>query len=74
MVQCRRNFKIDEYDLFVNLILIILQIHNYTGTAVIVVSCVTKDQPYEPHPHNLVGRDCKRGVCTLKVKDTNVIR
>lgn len=50
-----------------------IKIHNYTGTAVIVVSCVTKDQPYEPHPHNLVGRDCKRGVCTLKVKDTNVI-
>jgi hypothetical protein len=41
---------------------------------VIVVSCVTKDPPYEPHPHNLVGKDCKRGVCTLKVKDTNVIR
>ncbi|XP_061167101.1 putative transcription factor p65 homolog [Saccostrea echinata] len=50
-----------------------IKIHNYNGTAVIVVSCVTKDQPYEPHPHNLVGRDCKRGVCTLKVKDTNVI-
>ncbi|KAJ8309232.1 hypothetical protein KUTeg_014106 [Tegillarca granosa] len=50
-----------------------IKIHNHIGTAVIVVSCVTKDQPYEPHPHNLVGRDCKRGVCTLKVKDTNVI-
>ncbi|XP_022332457.2 putative transcription factor p65 homolog [Crassostrea virginica] len=50
-----------------------IKINNYTGTAVIVVSCVTKDTPYEPHPHNLVGRDCKRGVCTLKVKDTNVI-
>lgn len=50
-----------------------IKIHNYQGVAVIVVSCVTKDQPYEPHPHNLVGKDCKRGVCTLKVKDTNVI-
>ncbi|KAK3093326.1 hypothetical protein FSP39_014150 [Pinctada imbricata] len=50
-----------------------IKIHNYTGTAVIVVSCVTKDTPYDPHPHNLVGRDCKRGVCTLKVKDTNTI-
>lgn len=27
-----------------------IKIHNYTGTAVIVVSCVTKDQPYEPTP------------------------
>ncbi|XP_069116002.1 putative transcription factor p65 homolog isoform X1 [Argopecten irradians] len=50
-----------------------IKIVNYTGTAVVVVSCVTKDAPYEPHPHNLVGRDCKRGVCTLKVKDTNTI-
>nr|AGI44585.1 transcription factor Rel [Azumapecten farreri] len=50
-----------------------IKIVNYTGTAVVVVSCVTKDTPYEPHPHNLVGRDCKRGVCTLKVKDTNTI-
>lgn len=50
-----------------------IKIHNYQGVAVIVVSCVTKDPPYEPHPHNLVGKDCKRGVCTLKVKDTNVI-
>lgn len=50
-----------------------IKIVNYTGTAVVVVSCVTKDTPYEPHPHNLVGRDCKRGVCTLKVKDTNTV-
>lgn len=50
-----------------------IKIHNYQGVAVIVVSCVTKDPPHEPHPHNLVGKDCKRGVCTLKVKDTNVI-
>ncbi|XP_033733822.1 putative transcription factor p65 homolog [Pecten maximus] len=50
-----------------------IKIMNYTGTAVVVVSCVTKDAPYEPHPHNLVGRDCKRGVCTLKVKDTNTV-
>ncbi|XP_052058912.1 putative transcription factor p65 homolog isoform X2 [Mytilus californianus] len=50
-----------------------IKIHQYQGVAVIVVSCVTKDHPYEPHPHNLVGKDCKRGVCTLKVKDTNVI-
>ncbi|XP_021347356.1 putative transcription factor p65 homolog isoform X2 [Mizuhopecten yessoensis] len=50
-----------------------IKIVNYSGTAVVVVSCVTKDAPYEPHPHNLVGRDCKRGVCTLKVKDTNTV-
>jgi c-Rel proto-oncogene protein len=33
-----------------------------------VVSCVTKDEPYRPHPHNLVGREgCKKGVCTMEI-------
>ncbi|KAL8566803.1 hypothetical protein ACOMHN_052201 [Nucella lapillus] len=52
-----------------------IKIHNYRGQAIIVVSCVTKDQPprCKPHPHSLVGKDCKKGVCTVKVKDANVI-
>lgn len=50
-----------------------IKIHNYNGPAVIVVSCVTKDEPYKPHPHNLVGKDCKKGVCTLRIRDTNVV-
>lgn len=34
----------------------------------VVVSCVTKDEPYMTHPNNLVGRrDCVNGVCTVKV-------
>lgn len=46
------------------------QIVGYTGRAVVVVSCVTKDPPYRPHPHNLVGREgCKKGVCTLEVNN-----
>ncbi|XP_058801097.1 transcription factor SPT20 homolog isoform X2 [Phymastichus coffea] len=41
-----------------------IRIVDYKGTAVIVVSCVTKDKPYRAHPHNLVGRMlCKNGVC-----------
>ncbi|XP_054260955.1 embryonic polarity protein dorsal-like isoform X3 [Macrosteles quadrilineatus] len=45
-----------------------IQIKNYKGKVVVVVSCVTKDAPYKPHPHNLVGREgCKRGVCTLEI-------
>ncbi|CAH0560657.1 unnamed protein product [Brassicogethes aeneus] len=36
--------------------------------AVVVVSCVTKDAPHKPHPHNLVGREgCKKGVCTMEI-------
>lgn len=32
-----------------------IEIVNYTGPAVVVVSCVTKESPHRPHPHNLVG-------------------
>lgn len=45
-----------------------IQIVGHQSRAVVVVSCVTKDAPYRPHPHNLVGREgCKRGVCTLEI-------
>ncbi|RZF33783.1 hypothetical protein LSTR_LSTR014477 [Laodelphax striatellus] len=45
-----------------------IQIENYKGRAVVVVSCVTKDSPYKPHPHSLVGKEgCKHGVCTMEV-------
>ncbi|XP_041352913.1 putative transcription factor p65 homolog isoform X2 [Gigantopelta aegis] len=52
-----------------------IKIHNYSGNAIVVVSCVTKEgAPHcKPHPHSLVGKDCKKGVCTVKVKETNVI-
>lgn len=32
-----------------------------------IVSCVTKDAPYRAHPHNLVGRECKDGICSIYV-------
>ena len=45
-----------------------LQIVGYKGPAVVVVSCVTKDFPHRPHPHNLVGKEgCKKGICTLRI-------
>ncbi|XP_052827753.1 putative transcription factor p65 homolog [Octopus bimaculoides] len=49
-----------------------IKICNYKGPAVVIVSCVTKDDPPKPHPHSLVGKDCKKGVCTVKcsVSDT----
>ncbi|XP_014250204.1 embryonic polarity protein dorsal-like isoform X2 [Cimex lectularius] len=51
-----------------------VQIVGYKGRAVVVVSCVTKDQPYKPHPHNLVGKEsCKKGVCTVEVNNDNMI-
>ena len=45
-----------------------VRVVGYQGPAVVVVSCVTKDPPYRPHPHNLVGKDgCKKGVCTVNL-------
>ncbi|XP_063222875.1 embryonic polarity protein dorsal-like isoform X4 [Bacillus rossius redtenbacheri] len=45
-----------------------IQVVGYKGRALVVVSCVTKDPPYRPHPHNLVGKEgCKMGVCTLEI-------
>jgi len=45
------------------------QIKHLNGlSAIIVVSCVSRDPPYHPHPHNLVGKDCKDGVCTIRLK------
>ncbi|KAK2708040.1 hypothetical protein QYM36_015658, partial [Artemia franciscana] len=49
-------------------------VHNYKGEAVVVVSCVTKDKPYRPHPHSLVGKEgCSKGVCTIRFSNDNMI-
>ncbi|KAM5138693.1 transcription factor p65 isoform 2-T2 [Mantella aurantiaca] len=38
-----------------------IKINNYQGPARIRISLVTKDAPHKPHPHELVGKDCKDG-------------
>ncbi|XP_028676632.1 proto-oncogene c-Rel isoform X2 [Erpetoichthys calabaricus] len=38
-----------------------IQIQNYFGKGKVRVSLVTKNEPYRPHPHDLVGKDCKDG-------------
>lgn len=46
-----------------------IEIEGYRGEVTIVVSCVTKDQPYRQHPHNLVGKEgCQYGVCSMRIK------
>ncbi|KAK9883830.1 hypothetical protein WA026_002027 [Henosepilachna vigintioctopunctata] len=45
-----------------------IRVDGYIGTTMVVVSCVTKDEPYRPHPFNLVGgKSCHDGVCTLMI-------
>lgn len=35
---------------------------------------MTKDPPYRPHPHNLVGKEgCKKGICTLELNNDSMI-
>ncbi|XP_076830686.1 proto-oncogene c-Rel [Brachyhypopomus gauderio] len=38
-----------------------IQILNASGKGKVRVSLVTKNEPYRPHPHDLVGKDCKDG-------------
>ncbi|CAL1577165.1 unnamed protein product [Knipowitschia caucasica] len=39
-----------------------IQILNFCGRGKVRVSLVTKNEPYRPHPHDLVGKDCKDGI------------
>ncbi|XP_066506882.1 transcription factor p65 [Hoplias malabaricus] len=38
-----------------------IKIHNHSGPLRVRISLVTKNPPYKPHPHELVGKDCKHG-------------
>ncbi|XP_055550417.1 embryonic polarity protein dorsal-like isoform X2 [Wyeomyia smithii] len=50
-----------------------IEVRGFKGRAVVVVSCVTKDPPYRPHPHNLVGKEgCKKGVCTVEINSSSM--
>lgn len=54
-----------------------IRINNCKGRAVVVVSCVTKDEPFKAHPHNIVGREgCKKGICTIIIpnNDSSMVR
>ncbi|XP_067130525.1 putative transcription factor p65 homolog [Centruroides vittatus] len=52
-----------------------IKIKNYKGAAAVIVSCVTKDPPYYPHPHNLVGKEgCKKGICSLEIKSADMVQ
>ncbi|XP_051172671.1 putative transcription factor p65 homolog [Leptopilina boulardi] len=45
-----------------------IQIHGYKGPVVIVVSCVTRDNPPRPHPHSIMGKNsAANGIYSLKM-------
>ncbi|KAI2804035.1 hypothetical protein BLOT_008177 [Blomia tropicalis] len=40
-----------------------IAVANHSGPVKVIVSCVTKNAPYRPHPHNLIGKKyCDRGI------------
>ncbi|XP_049305234.1 embryonic polarity protein dorsal-like [Bactrocera dorsalis] len=50
-----------------------IEIVGYKGRSVCVVSCVSADPPYRPHPHTLVGKEgCKHGVYTFSVNEVTM--
>ncbi|XP_069787615.1 proto-oncogene c-Rel isoform X2 [Narcine bancroftii] len=38
-----------------------IQVVNYRGRVRVLVTLVTKIEPFKPHPHDLVGKDCRDG-------------
>ena len=58
---CVQELSFDDGFLF-------FQILNYSGPAMMRVSLVTKEEPFRPHPHCLVGRDCANGFCIIMLE------
>ncbi|XP_051501711.1 transcription factor p65 [Myxocyprinus asiaticus] len=49
-----------------------IKVHNYNGPLRVRISLVTKNQPYKPHPHELVGKDCKHGYYEADLQERRV--
>uniref|UniRef100_UPI00358EFB50 proto-oncogene c-Rel-like isoform X1 n=2 Tax=Myxine glutinosa TaxID=7769 RepID=UPI00358EFB50 len=49
-----------------------VQVLNYSGRVRLVVSLLTHEPPFRPHPHSLVGKHCEDGVCTMELEPPNL--
>lgn len=49
-----------------------IRVHNYSGPVRVRISLVTKNQPYKPHPHELVGKDCKHGYYEADLQERRI--
>ncbi|XP_028329899.1 transcription factor p65 isoform X2 [Gouania willdenowi] len=49
-----------------------IKVHNYSGPLHVRISLVTKNQPYKPHPHELVGKDCKHGYYEADLQERRI--
>uniref|UniRef100_A0A673H9A3 Transcription factor p65-like n=1 Tax=Sinocyclocheilus rhinocerous TaxID=307959 RepID=A0A673H9A3_9TELE len=51
-----------------------IKVHNYSGPLRVRISLVTKNQPYKPHPHELVGKECKHGYYEADLQERRIHR
>ncbi|XP_016300202.1 transcription factor p65 [Sinocyclocheilus anshuiensis] len=49
-----------------------IKVHNYSGPLRVRISLVTKNQPYKPHPHELVGKECKHGYYEADLQERRI--
>uniref|UniRef100_A0A8C4R0K0 V-rel avian reticuloendotheliosis viral oncogene homolog n=1 Tax=Eptatretus burgeri TaxID=7764 RepID=A0A8C4R0K0_EPTBU len=49
-----------------------VQVLNYAGRVRLVMSLLTHEPPFRPHPHSLVGKNCEDGVCILELDPPNL--
>ncbi|KAM9836896.1 transcription factor p65 [Aulostomus maculatus] len=49
-----------------------IKVHNYNGPLRVRISLVTKNPPYKPHPHELVGKDCNYGYYEADLQERRI--
>ncbi|KAM8899980.1 transcription factor p65 [Spinachia spinachia] len=49
-----------------------IKLHNYSGPLRVRISLVTKNAPHKPHPHELVGKDCKHGYYEADLQERRI--
>ncbi|XP_056156565.1 transcription factor p65 isoform X2 [Lampris incognitus] len=49
-----------------------IKVHNYSGPLRVRISLVTKNTPHKPHPHELVGKDCKHGYYEAELQERRI--
>ncbi|XP_070785624.1 transcription factor p65 isoform X2 [Enoplosus armatus] len=49
-----------------------IKVHNYSGPLRVRISLVTKNAPHKPHPHELVGKDCKHGYYEADLQERRI--
>ncbi|XP_031706857.1 transcription factor p65 isoform X1 [Anarrhichthys ocellatus] len=49
-----------------------IKLNNYSGPLRVRISLVSKNAPHKPHPHELVGKDCKHGYYEADLQERRI--